>query len=52
MKKGQIIELADVTLKRVNVGLSADFLDIIIGKRLIKGIREDEGFTWSHFMEE
>jgi len=30
--------------------LASDFLEVIIGKKIIKNIKEDEGFTWEHFM--
>jgi len=52
LERGEIIKLSDVALKRSNIGLSPEFLDIIVGKKLVKEIKEDEGFTWSHFMEE
>jgi len=52
LERGEIIKRNDVTLKRSNTGLSPEFLNVIVGKRLIKGIKEDEGFSWSHFMEE
>ena len=52
LERGEIIKRNDVTLKRSNTGLSPEFLNVIVGKKLIKGIKEDEGFSWSHFMEE
>lgn len=52
LERGEIIKRNDVTLKRSNTGLSPEFLNVIDGKKLIKGIKEDEGFSWSHFMEE
>ncbi|WP_459996252.1 N-acetylneuraminate synthase [Marinitoga arctica] len=52
MMPGEILKNDDIEIKRTNNGLSPEFLDIIIGKKLIKEIRIDEGFTWNHFMEE
>ncbi|KLO21314.1 hypothetical protein X275_09545 [Marinitoga sp. 1197] len=52
IKVGEILKIEDIEIKRTNEGLEPEFLDIIIGKKLIKEINEDEGFTWNHFMEE
>ncbi|MBT1247036.1 MULTISPECIES: N-acetylneuraminate synthase [unclassified Thermosipho (in: thermotogales)] len=47
---GEVIEKDDIEIKRANEGIEPKFLDVIIGRKLIKEIREDEGFTWDHFM--
>jgi len=52
IEKGEIITENDIMIKRANEGLVPEYYEIIIGKRLLKSIKEDEGFTWSHFMEE
>lgn len=51
IEKGEIITENDIMIKRANEGLSPEYYEIIIGKRLLKSIKEDEGITWSHFME-
>jgi len=52
IKSGETISEKDIAIKRSNIGLSPDFLEVIIGKKIIKNIKEDEGFTWEHFMED
>jgi len=52
IKSGETISEKDIAIKRSNIGLSPDFLEVIIGKKIIKDIKEDEGFTWEHFMED
>jgi sialic acid synthase SpsE len=52
IKKGSILKRENFEIKRPGNGISPEFLDILIGKKLIKDIREDEIFTWEHFMEE
>ncbi|WGS66034.1 N-acetylneuraminate synthase [Marinitoga aeolica] len=52
IKNGEIITEKDISIKRSNIGLSPEYYEIIIGKKLLKKIKEDEGFTWNHFMEE
>ena len=51
IKSGETISEKDIAIKRSNIGLAPDFLEVIIGKKIIKNIKEDEGFTWEHFME-
>ena len=50
IKSGETISEKDIAIKRSNIGLAPDFLEVIIGKKIIKNIKEDEGFTWEHFM--
>lgn len=52
IEAGTIISEKDIDIKRSNEGLTPEFLDIIVGKKIIKEIKEDEGYTWQHFMEE
>lgn len=52
IEAGKIISEKDIAIKRSNDGLAPEFLEIIAGKKIIKEIKEDEGFTWQHFMEE
>jgi N-acetylneuraminate synthase len=51
IKKESILKKENFEIKRPGNGISPEFLDILIGKKLIKDIREDEIFTWEHFME-
>jgi N-acetylneuraminate synthase len=50
-RKGEIVEKEDIEIKRPGNGLSPEFLNIIIGKKLLKEIKKDDLFTWEHFME-
>lgn len=52
IKRGNIITVNDIRIKRSNIGLPPEYYEVILGKRLLKNIKEDEGFTWNHFMEE
>jgi len=52
IEAGKIISEKDIAIKRSNEGLVPEFLEIIAGKKIIKEIKEDEGFTWQHFKEE
>ncbi len=49
--EGEILKEEDVILKRSSEGLEPEFLDVIVGKKLIKPVKEDEPITWEHFME-
>lgn len=51
IKKESILKKENFEIKRPGNGISPEFLDILIGKKLIKDIQEDEIFTWEHFME-
>jgi len=48
---GEEITIDKVSIKRVERGIKPEFLEIILGKKLIKSVNEDEPITWKHFME-
>ncbi len=49
---GEILKESDVEIKRAPDGLDPKYLDIVIGKKLLKPVKKDEPITWEHFMEE
>jgi N-acetylneuraminate synthase len=51
LEKGTILKKENFEIKRPGNGISPEFLDILVGKKLVKDIKEDEIFTWEHFME-
>ena len=51
LNAGEIISETDISIKRSNTGLSPEYYNVIVGRKLIKKIEEDEGFTLEHFME-
>jgi len=51
LEAGSVIRGEDIILKRTSQNaISCEFLDVIIGCRLVKSVREDEPLTWAHFM--
>ena len=49
IKVGETIKESDIAIKRPGVGILPKFKDIIIGMKLINGIRQDEPFRWENF---
>lgn len=49
LRKGHIVELNDIAIKRPGTGISPMRIGEIIGKRLVKDILEDETMTQEHF---
>ena len=49
LKAGHILDVSDFSIKRPGNGIKPEMLEIIIGKRLIKDVEEDELLTWEHF---
>ena len=52
MEENDVVREGDITFKRAKDGLSPELFEIIIGKKLLKPIKKDEGFTLGHFMIE
>jgi len=52
MEENDVVMEGDITFKRAKDGLSPELFEIIIGKKLLKPIKKDEGFTLGHFMIE
>ena len=46
LKKGHIISVDDLALKRPAIGLDPKYLDILIGRELKKDLNEDEPLSW------
>jgi sialic acid synthase SpsE len=55
MKKGEILQKNDVAVLRtekiLSVGLGAEFLDEILGARLVRDAENGSGVQWSDFIE-
>ena len=49
MLKGKIVTQSDLTFKRPASGISPKFIDEIVGKKVIKDIKEDTVLKWSMF---
>lgn len=50
MNAGTVVKAKDIFIKRPGDGIPPKFLDIIRDKVLCRDIKEDEKFTWSHFL--
>ena len=51
MKKGHIINDEDMDFKRPGTGIPPDQSELLVGKRLLRDIREDELISWSDIMQ-
>ena len=51
MKKGHIIVDKDMNFKRPGTGIAPDQSELVVGKRLIRDIREDEIISWSDLIQ-
>ncbi len=49
IRAGEIIKESDIAIKRPGMGILPKFKEIIIGIKLINGIRQDEPFKWENF---
>jgi len=49
IRKGEIIEETDITIKRAGTGIPPKFMDIIVGMKINKDIEKDTPFDWSFF---
>jgi N-acetylneuraminate synthase len=47
MKKGHILSDEDMNFKRPGTGIAPDHSDLLVGKRLLRDIHEDELISWS-----
>lgn len=52
LKAGAIVQDGDVAIKRPGNGIKPEFLDIIIGKKLLRDVGEDELFSWECFLQQ
>ncbi|WP_320045960.1 N-acetylneuraminate synthase family protein [uncultured Ilyobacter sp.] len=46
MKKGEIIKVEDIMIKRPGTGIKPEYLEIVIGRAATKDLEEDTVLTW------
>lgn len=46
MKTGEIIKESDLMPKRPGIGISPEFVDIVVGRKIVKDLIEDTILTW------
>ncbi len=51
ISKGKVITPENITTKRPGKGISPIYYDLIIGKKLLKDLSEDEILYWEYFFE-
>ena len=44
---GEVIEEKDLIAKRPGTGISPKYIDIVIGKKIIKDMKEDSILNWN-----
>jgi N,N'-diacetyllegionaminate synthase len=49
LKAGEIVLENDIAVKRPGDGIKPEFIDILVGKKLVKDIEEDEVLSWEYF---
>lgn len=47
MKAGEVIEKTDIMPKRPGTGISPDFAQIVIGRKVLQDLQEDTILTWN-----
>ncbi len=52
LKKGQVITADDITTKRPGKGIDPTYYDLILGKKILQDLGEDEILYWKYFMQE
>jgi len=52
LKKGEVITAENVTTKRPGKGINPTYYDLLLGKKVLKDLEEDEILYWKYFMEE
>lgn len=50
LKAGDTINESDIAIKRPGNGIKPDLLDIVIGKKLLRDVEEDELLSWECFI--
>jgi sialic acid synthase SpsE len=48
--KGEVITTDDIDIKRPGNGIAPEFLDLVLGKKLITDVKEDEVLLWEMFI--
>lgn len=46
MKAGEIIGAEDIMSKRPGTGISPEYIDIVVGRKIVKDLEEDTVLTW------
>ncbi|MCR2048728.1 N-acetylneuraminate synthase family protein [Acetatifactor muris] len=46
MKAGEVIKRKDIMAKRPGTGISPEYLDVVIGRKVVKELAEDTILTW------
>ena len=47
MKAGEVIKPEDIMPKRPGTGISPEFVEIVVGRKVIKDLEEDTILTWN-----
>ena len=50
MKKGEIIKEEDIMPKRPGTGISPEYTEIVIGRKVQKDLEEDTILTWDEIL--
>lgn len=50
LNQGSVIRKEDIDIKRAGCGISPYELDIVVNRKLVKDIDEDDPLTWEHFL--
>jgi N,N'-diacetyllegionaminate synthase len=51
LPKGHVLTVLDMEFKRANSGLFVEYLDLVVGKKLISAISGDTALHWEQLME-
>ena len=46
MKAGEVISVEDIMPKRPGTGISPEYVEIVIGRKVVKDLEEDTILTW------
>jgi len=52
LPKGHVLTVMDMEFKRANSGLFVEYLDLVVGKKLISAISGDTALHWEQLMEQ
>lgn len=46
MKAGEVIKTEDLMLKRLGTGISPEYVEIVVGRKVVRDLEEDNILTW------
>ena len=46
MKAGEVIKAEDLMPKRPGTGISPEYVEIVVGRKVVKDLEEDTILTW------